>query len=160
MPNCAFPAMVKGGRNSNSLILNSAFSTKKISLIVYLLIVLSLGGADFFFSQKSYSIINDRLFFGSTGNNTLAIIFSLVILTILFFIVRQKSSSHMFFSAVAGGASINMLERITYGGAVDYIQILTLPVFNIADIFIVGGILLLSLDLLFNKKTLRRENFC
>lgn len=56
---------------------------------------------------------------------------------------------------IAGGAIGNLFDRIAYGRVVDFIEIgindLTWPVFNIADISVTGGAILLALRLFFHK---------
>lgn len=57
-------------------------------------------------------------------------------------IIRQLC----FVLIISGGIS-NLLDRIIFGGAIDYIFLPYLPVFNFADIFIVSGSLIYSLTL-------------
>jgi len=47
-----------------------------------------------------------------------------------------------------GGAIGNLIDRVRFGHVVDFIDILVWPVFNIADMAIVGGALLLGYKLL------------
>ena len=59
-------------------------------------------------------------------------------------------------SIAIGGAVANIFDRIFFGSVTDFIQIQTgtmqTGIFNIADIFIVTGTILVVLDLIFNKK--------
>ena len=49
---------------------------------------------------------------------------------------------------VAGGAG-NLIDRIMYGHVIDYISVGTFPVWNFADMCIVGGCILLGIYILF-----------
>jgi len=49
------------------------------------------------------------------------------------------------------GAASNFYDRLQYGFVIDYINFVYLPVFNLADVIITGGILLLGLELWRNK---------
>jgi len=49
---------------------------------------------------------------------------------------------------VAGGAG-NLIDRVLYGHVVDYISVGTFPVWNFADMCIVGGCILLGVYILF-----------
>lgn len=46
---------------------------------------------------------------------------------------------------IAGGATGNLIDRLLFGGVIDYIDFKVWPVFNIADIAIVTGSLLVML---------------
>ncbi len=56
---------------------------------------------------------------------------------------------------IAGGAIGNLFDRIAYGRVIDFIEIgindLTWPVFNVADISVTCGAILLALHLFFHK---------
>ena len=49
---------------------------------------------------------------------------------------------------VTGGAG-NLIDRVTYGHVVDYISVGSFPVWNFADMCIVGGCILLGIYILF-----------
>ena len=76
------------------------------------------------------------------------IIFSLiVILIITYILVKEKNSKYIAFSFVIGGAIGNLYDRILYGYVIDFIEFhynsFFWPIFNIADIAISIGIILL-----------------
>lgn len=61
---------------------------------------------------------------------------------------------------ILGGGISNLLDRVFRGYVVDYIDInylIKYPIFNLADILIVIGVLLIIGNLLFNK-TRKQEN--
>lgn len=62
------------------------------------------------------------------------------------FIVRRKISTHVERLGVAlvlAGAAGNLIDRIRLGYVVDFLQVPYWPVFNVADISIVAGMVLL-----------------
>ena len=76
------------------------------------------------------------------------IIFSvIVILIITYILVKEKNSQYIAFSFVIGGAIGNLYDRILYGYVIDFIEFhynsFYWPIFNIADIAISIGIILL-----------------
>lgn len=76
------------------------------------------------------------------------IIFSvIVILIITYILVKEKNSQYIAFSFVIGGAIGNLYDRILYGYVIDFIEFhynsFFWPIFNIADIAISIGIILL-----------------
>jgi signal peptidase II len=48
-----------------------------------------------------------------------------------------------------GGAVGNLLDRIRFGHVVDFIDLLVWPVFNVADMAIIAGVVLLGYKILF-----------
>jgi signal peptidase II len=98
--------------------------------------------------------LNDQGAFSLPINQSLIILVSILI--IIFFIVlfyrsfRSNDFIHSFFYvAIIFGAVSNVIDRIFYGGVIDYIFLLdALPAFNIADLLItlgIGGLILLQL---------------
>jgi signal peptidase II len=50
---------------------------------------------------------------------------------------------------VLGGAAGNLLDRVSSGGVTDYLDLRVWPIFNLADVAIVSGVMLLVLNALF-----------
>lgn len=61
-------------------------------------------------------------------------------------------------SMVAGGGMANVADRLQYGFVVDYIDVrlISYPVFNLADICVVLGILWFVWQILFGKESKKR----
>lgn len=68
---------------------------------------------------------------------------------LLFHFLRKKGPEVLLI--LAGGIS-NLLDRMFYGGVVDFITLPFIPVFNLADILVVVGCVLIFIDLLKLKK--------
>lgn len=57
-----------------------------------------------------------------------------------------------------GGALGNLIDRIRYGHVIDFISILNLPIFNIADASIALGVAILLLDVIWTEYKERKTN--
>lgn len=87
------------------------------------------------------------------GKTWLLIVVSLIIIGfICFYIYKNKPKSKIEmigYSLVLGGAIGNFLDRVIYGYVIDffdfYIFGYNYPIFNVADIFIVVGVMILVL---------------
>lgn len=53
---------------------------------------------------------------------------------------------------VLGGAAGNLLDRVSSGGVTDYLDLRVWPIFNLADVAIVSGVMLLMLNALFPRE--------
>lgn len=84
--------------------------------------------------------------FGLLSNATffLSLVSFLVILLILLSLKKiNEQNLHLEFSLIFAGTLGNLINRITLGYVIDYISILSIPYFNIADFCIVLGVILL-----------------
>ena len=84
------------------------------------------------------------------------IIFSfIVILIISFIMIYDEKSPYIAFSFVIGGALGNLNDRIIYGYVIDFIEFhynaIYWPIFNLADVAISIGVILLLYGMIFNK---------
>ncbi len=84
--------------------------------------------------------------------------FSMVVGTalILLAIISKKKILSLSFVFISAGAIGNAIDRIYFGGVIDFIDFflynLHWPAFNFADVFITLGLILLLIDNFFNKK--------
>jgi len=88
------------------------------------------------------------------GNNFIFIIFSVIVILSILKQFRELSSNREFAVAltlIISGAIGNLIDRISLGYVVDFLDFRIWPVFNIADISISLGIILI-LHSLFIKK--------
>jgi signal peptidase II len=56
---------------------------------------------------------------------------------------------------LAGGAASNLFDRLTQGHVTDFLQISRFPVFNVADMAITAGVILLLITLLNGERQQR-----
>lgn len=86
-----------------------------------------------------------------SGTVPITIISLIVVLGIVWVSRRSGTVSPMIGAALAlqlGGAVGNLADRLRLGYVVDFINVQVWPVFNIADVAITGGIVLLAVFLL------------
>lgn len=103
---------------------------------------------NFFYFTKVY---NDGAAW-SMFDGSVIILIVIAVLALIFLLNYQKSFQNKYrnviaFGLIYGGLLGNLVDRIVYGHVIDYIKILigsyNFPVFNIADMAIVGGFILL-----------------
>ncbi len=66
---------------------------------------------------------------------------------------RASRAQHVGFALVLGGALGNVVDRALRGHVIDFIHVTRWPVFNVADIAVVAGMILLVLCGLFARRT-------
>lgn len=89
------------------------------------------------------------------NKNILIIIFSIIALVIIYrfmFLFKTNKRNNLAFGLLVGGVFGNMLDRIIYGYVRDFFDFTIFsydyPVFNVADIFIVVGVILLIIAII------------
>ena len=138
-------------RLTKIMVLKSAETLGEVNILVTKFLSINLIWNEgiafglFSFDQKSYY-------------NFLTIIIILVTLIILWMIIRTKEVEKFAFMMIFGGSLGNIFDRIYYSSVPDFIDIrfgnFHWFIFNVADIFItLGVILLIYLEIFFKKKT-------
>jgi len=138
-------------RLTKIMVLKSAETSGEVNILVTKFLSINLIWNEgiafglFSFDQKSYY-------------NFLTIIIILVTLIILWMIIRTKEVEKFAFMMIFGGSLGNIFDRIYYSSVPDFIDIhfgnFHWFIFNVADIFItLGVILLIYLEIFFKKKT-------
>ena len=101
------------------------------------------------FLAKKYITIstNTGAIFGILQNQTkLIILLTFFALGFLIYYTTKIKCPYGF-GLVFAGLIGNLLDRLVYGYVIDYIKILTWPAFNLADIFLVTGVIILIIHL-------------
>ena len=93
--------------------------------------------------------------------NMLSVLIFLIILILIYLMFKSKKSEKIFLSFIIGGAIGNLYDRIIYKAVPDFIDFHIKDfhwfTFNIADIFISLGIILMILnELIYNRQ--KNEN--
>ncbi len=106
-------------------------------------------------------IENPGMAFGiRIGNRTLFTIFSVAASVVIFAYLLRTRGDHKLvkwsLALILGGAIGNLIDRVLYGSVVDFIDVgigdLRWPVFNVADMAVSLGMMVLIVVILFEKK--------
>ncbi len=107
--------------------------------------------ASFYTYSKFDTKVNQNLFFGLYGSKNFAILINVSVLSVLVYLIRLKLNKYLPLLLMTAGLVSNTIDRIFYGGVIDYITIWQIPSFNIADITIVASVIWISLILIKQK---------
>lgn len=129
-------------------VINNIGMTDSITVIpnvIDFVYVKNTGAAFSFLSDKTYGIV------------ILSIISVLFCIGVIFFMIKKKPQSRLLTISLAlmlSGALGNVIDRIARGYVVDFIEatFINFPVFNVADIAITCGALLIIIHVLFFEK--------
>lgn len=125
----------------------------------YLLLLLIDQALKLLAIHRNFALVNKGIAYGLFPSFFKPFFFILIIL-ILFFVslflifVPRKRNGPFRISLIlilTGGIS-NFIDRVIYGGVVDYINLSFLPGFNLADLAISTGFLILIKKILFTNK--------
>ncbi len=111
-----------------------------------------------------FLVFNTGISYGLLGGESsfqkwLLIIVSVSIVAFLLFWVKDSTSRlvNISISFITGGALGNILDRVLYGGVIDFISLHAYGyywyIFNIADVFIVFGVILFLIKILMERFT-------
>lgn len=140
-----------------------------IIIVVIISLLLDIGSkflvSKIFILNESKTIIDNFLnitYVRNTGaawsildNNTwiVTVISLLIIIGIIYYVYRNRVSKKILkigYGLILGGAIGNFIDRIVYGYVIDFIDIdifgWNYPIFNLADMFIVVGVILVMID--------------
>ena len=159
--------------------LNSASSLlEKKNLICFLIVILTFSFDRIskikiidYQTENSQIYINDFVnldlvwntgigfgFFSSNSNliyNSITAIICVIVIFIIYLIIKSLFMDKLFLSLILGGALGNLYDRLTYYAVPDFIDIhykgFHWFTFNMADIFITAGIIMLLIKELFIK---------
>ncbi len=131
-------------------------------IIVFLLDIISKQFVSHFLMEhESISVISH--FFSITyvkntgvafsmlqGNILFIIVISVLVIGIIFYFFQRQIKSYweeIFYGMILGGALGNLIDRLFYGYVIDFFDFhllgYSMAIFNVADIFIVCGVILL-----------------
>lgn len=111
-------------------------------LLLFFPLVIFLELVSFLVVKYSTYSINQQVFFGLFGNNFLAYIIGVAVLIILFYLFIKKRFGFGT-TLIMAGLVANLLDRIFFSGVIDYLSFLFIPKFNLADVLIILGTILL-----------------
>lgn len=114
--------------------------------LIFLCSLIALQLVNYFFYSNNLYTINDHFIFGYFGNNFLAVIVSIIFLALIYFSISKSKILLFSFVVLSSAVFSNILDRIIYGGVIDYIKIWFIPTFNLADIIIVMSVIIICLQ--------------
>lgn len=81
--------------------------------------------------------------FGMGNSNVVSLFVSLVGIAYVIYLIRKLKWALPLYLILVGGIC-NIIDRIVYGAVIDYIDLKFFPVFNLADVYISIGIVLVG----------------
>ena len=112
---------------------------KNFAIIFAVVVLLHVLERIIFKSSIPHSI-NAGMILGLIPANQTAIVLAAIIFILFGLSLSRYSGFYLWISLVMFGIGSIVLERIIFGGALDYLKVWFLPAFNFADILIVLGI--------------------
>ena len=104
-------------------------------------------------------VSNTGIAFGLNNSSNVSNIFlSLIVIALIISFIKRQSEridnkTMVALSLMISGGISNIIDRIIRGGVIDFIKVLKFPIFNLADIFVVvGWILLIVFILMYSTK--------
>jgi signal peptidase II len=102
-------------------------------------------------------ILNPGMAFGFQIGGRMFFIFfsSLACLIILIFLFRMKGEhiwGRFALASILGGAVGNLIDRIFVGEVVDFVEVGPWPIFNVADVAVTCGMIILIITMLLDKE--------
>ena len=161
--------MIKKQLISNFLIIIFIFFIDRISKIYILNIAETEGIVDFTIDSFLNIILvwNSGIGFGLFQSdqafiyNLITTLIIIINIVIIYLLIYAENAQRIFFSMILGGSIGNLYDRIYYSAVPDFIDInyngYHWFVFNVADIFISIGIIVLILFEIFKNK-IKNEN--
>jgi signal peptidase II len=126
----------------------------------------------FVFSEKQYTIWQDFLLLELHKNQNMALSLPLIdflyypLIVIIFFclfylLIDSYKKNNKFLSAcilfIVAGAMSNLFDRIRWGGVIDFISVPWWSVFNLADCYIILGVIFWLIYLFKNGKKVSKK---
>ena len=148
----------------NLIFILSIFMADRLSKILIINSAETFGELDIFVTSfLNFNLIwNDGIAFGLFSfekkiyYNFLTILIGLITLIILWMITRTEKIEKLAFMMIFGGSVGNIFDRLYYSSVPDFIDIhfnnFHWFIFNVADIFITFGVILLIYLEIFSKK--------
>lgn len=85
------------------------------------------------------------------GYNLLFMIIMIILIFIIIYFYKSERRYWLGFDFILAGAFGNLFDRFCYGYVIDFIDLKYWPVFNLADVFIVVGVVIVLLIYIFKK---------
>jgi len=90
--------------------------------------------------------------FGLWSSQPLILLVLPTILLLLLYLTLKSPSYFLGFFFLTSGGIANFLERLIFGNVFDYLYLPPLPSFNVADLFVALGVLLLLINFIYGAR--------
>jgi signal peptidase II len=131
----------------NSIPMNLSRFRKRINQAALLVSLILLDQLSKYLirSKGGFYICNSNISWGINIPNAIFHVFWLFLIgfIILLLIKKQSICNPFLLLVILSGAVSNMIDRLAYGCVIDFIDLKFWPVFNLADVFIFFGAVLL-----------------
>ena len=128
-------------------------SKKNKNLIIFIATIIICQVVDYIAYGYFYYELNAKIVFGNFLNNGFSIIISIVgVALISYMIIKRHKDSVLYVLILSAAAISNIIDRLIYGGVVDYFKNLFLPTINLADLVISTIILIIGIKTIKFKK--------
>ena len=131
-----------------SIVIEFSYMKKFLYFFIALsLLVVDQSIKNFFIRSPQLSegvFINQKFAWNLPIPNSVIIVLMIVVILFLIFLLIKKFQ--LYICIILAGALSNLIDRIIYGGVVDYIHTPFGGVINLADIMISLGVILIILD--------------
>lgn len=109
--------------------------------------------------SNGWVLVNHGMAFGIYIPEWIILISSFVLLMFIIFLYIRFSGFRLALIILLAGAFGNLSDRMIWGGVVDYIKVLTFPVFNLSDLMIiVSGLFLVISKIVYGKTRIKGNN--
>lgn len=115
-------------------------SSKISPLFLVVTLLFILQAVSFGIVNAEIGQINHKLIFGLVGDNVLALSILVIFLFPIAWLRHIGFIGNLPFGLIFAGVGSNILDRLIWGGAVDYLPLLNLTLFNLADLVIIFGV--------------------
>ena len=121
---------------------------KTVNLILLTLFcTFALLFLDFSILKLNIGQINDSFYLGFWSGRVALFSTIIVLILAVALLARSKSLPALPKILISVGVATNLIERVILGGVLDYIPFFHLTVFNISDILITAGFMLVLIEL-------------
>lgn len=132
----------------------SLFNSRPKSIFFFVITLAILQLIDCLVVKYSSFFLNPKLFFGLFLNNFWSLALSFVFLILAGFLAIKFKNLSLVIVFFFSGLVSNLLDRIFYGGVVDYLNFFNWFYFNFADVLIVIVLFFVGYKIIFPKEKL------
>lgn len=113
------------------------------------------------FLEITYIVNNGAAFSILRGQRWFFIVATIIVYILIIcirkYIARQDTIFHLALALFCGGSAGNFVDRLRFGGVVDFVDLQIWPIFNVADACIVIGVIIIGLKLIFSDTELNKQ---